>query len=125
MLTKKYAAVEANPNREIGNIYEFISCDAEFVQLSSIFANRKIVIYSVMDCEVRDQVIDPHFDCNCGLETPNEPPLYLMHYDDVHFINPHYQSIRPKPNNNIKLPMIVNNLQQNVCIFSKNISKNI
>ena len=63
-----------------------------------------------MDSEERDQVIDPHFDCNCGLETPNEPPLYLMHYDDVHFINPHYQSIRPKPNCNIRLPTRINNL---------------
>ena len=93
---------------------DFISCDAEFVQLSSIFANRKIVIYSVMDCEVRDQVVDPHLDCECGQETPNEPPLYFLHYDDIHFASPHYQSIRPKPNFNIKLPTRVNNLVQNV-----------
>ena len=78
-----------------------------------------------MDTENRDQIIDPHMDCECGKESPNEPPLYLLHYDDVHFINPHYHSIRPKPNNNIKLPMIVNNLQRNVCIFSKNISRNM
>ena len=72
-----------------------------------------------MDTENRDQIIDPHMDCECGKESPNEPPLYLLHYDDVHFINPHYQSIRPKPNNNIKLPMRVNNLQRNVCLFLK------
>ena len=74
-----------------------------------------------MDTENRDQIIDPHMDCECGIESPNEPPLYLLQYDDVHFRNPHYQSIRPKPNNNIKLPMRDNNLQRNVCISSKNI----
>ena len=74
-----------------------------------------------MDTENRDQIIDPHMDCECGKESPNDPPLYLLHYDDVHFINPHYQSIRLKPNNNIKLSMRVNTLQRNVCIFSKNI----
>ena len=77
-----------------------------------------------MDNDLRDQVIDPHMDCECGQDTPNEPPLYLLHYDDIHFINPHYQSIRPKPNFNIKLPKRVNNLLRNeqVCIFKKYLS---
>ena len=75
-----------------------------------------------MDSEDRDEVIDPHLDCDCGQDTPNEPPLYLLHYDDVHFGSPHYQSIRPKPNFTIRLPTRVNNLQRNVpseqvCIF--------
>ena len=63
-----------------------------------------------MDSEERDQVIDPHFDCNCGLDTPNKPTLYLMHYDDVHFFNSYYQSIRPKPKCNVTLPTRINNL---------------
>ena len=63
-----------------------------------------------MDSEERDQVIDPHLDCKCGKNSPMEPPLYLLHYDDISFLNPHYQSIRPKPNFNIKLPKRVNNL---------------
>ena len=92
---------------------DYIFCDAEFVQLTSLAVNRRIVIYSVMDNELRDQVIDPHLDCNCGQETPNEPPLYMLHYDDIHFLSGHYQSIRPKPNSNIRLPARVNNLVRN------------
>ena len=66
-----------------------------------------------MDNELRDQVIDPHMDCECGQDSPNEPPLYLLHYDDIHFFSGHYQSIRPKPNSNIRLPTRVNNLVRN------------
>ena len=72
------------------------------------------MIYSVMDSEVRDQVIDPHLDCEWGQETSNNPPLYFLHYDDIHFANPHYQSIWPKPNFNVKLPTRVNNLIRNM-----------
>ena len=82
------------------------------------------MIYSVMDNELRDQIIDPHMDCECGQDSPNEPPLYLLHYDDIHFLSGHYQSIRPRPNFNIKLPSRVNNLLRNeqVCIFKKYLS---
>ena len=30
-----------------------------------------------------------------GKQAPSEP-LYLMYFEDAHFMSPHYQSIRPK-----------------------------
>ena len=72
-----------------------VFCEEEIIQLASIFLNRKIKIFSVMDAERRDRVIYPHKDCNCGIETPEEP-FYLLFYEEAHFISPHYESIRPK-----------------------------
>ena len=74
---------------------DHIFCENEFILLTSILLNRKIQIYSVMDKDARDKIINPHEACGCGTETPNEP-LYLLYYEDAHFYSPHYQSIRPK-----------------------------
>ena len=48
-----------------------------------------------MDNETRDRLIHPHEACNCGKETPEEP-LYLLFFEETHFVSPHYMSIRPK-----------------------------
>ena len=81
----------------------YIFSDEIFVQLASIALNRKIKIYSVMDKANRDRTIEPHADCSCGMQTPNEP-LYLLYFEDAHFRSPHYQSIRPKSESNSSHP---------------------
>ena len=79
----------------------------EFLQLASIYLNRKIILYPVNpvanenDQEANRNVnkieIFPHEDCNCGIESTNHEPITLLYYEETNFVTPHFQSIRPIP----------------------------
>ena len=86
---------------------DYIFCANEFIVLTSNLLNRKIQIYSVMDKTVRDKTIIPHEACGCNKETPEEP-LYLLYYEDAHFLSPHYQSIRPMHGVNPQVRILIN-----------------
>ena len=49
-----------------------------------------------MEGPVRKIEILPHGDCNCGTEMPDYLPFSMLYYEETHFATPHYQSIRPK-----------------------------
>ena len=75
-------------------------CDQNFIQLVSIYFNRKIIIFPVFPQNECDRnIIDPHDNCNCGEQVDESTtPFSLLYYEETHFVSAHYQSIRPKPN---------------------------
>ena len=82
--------------------------EQEFLQLASIFLNRKFVLYPVnphynTNGGLPNKIeIFPHKDCECGQKTPEEvQPFTMLYYEETNFVDPHYQSIRPLKSKNI------------------------
>ena len=78
----------------------YVFPEQEFIQMASTFLNRKIDLYPVnpydMDGPVQKIEIFPHKDCGCGMDMPDYLPFSMLYYEETHFATPHYQSIRPK-----------------------------
>ena len=65
-------------------------CDHVFIQLASLFLNKKIIIIPVLG---KTQIeISPQN----GLQTAIMESYYVLYYSEAQFHTPHYQSIRPK-----------------------------
>ena len=65
-------------------------CDHVFIQLASLFLNKKIIIIPVLgktQIEISPQI---------GLQTAIMESYYVLYYSEAQFHTPHYQSIRPK-----------------------------
>ena len=81
----------------------YIFPEQEFIQLASIFLNRKFVLYPVNPYYTNGPPnkieIFPHKDCGCGQKTPEDVrPFTMLYYEETNFVDPHYQSIRPLKN---------------------------
>ena len=65
--------------------------DEIFVRATAELLGRQIILYPVIPNPTRlDRVtISPSY------ETTNEP-FHILYYEETIFVNPHYQSIRPK-----------------------------
>ena len=91
-------------DEEYGSIDEWIRkmsanawCDEVFLRLVSIFLNRRIAVYPIFSEKF---VIYPHDNCTCDKSEQNDnEPLHLLYYEETYFAGCHYQSIRPKCQN--------------------------
>ena len=74
----------------------YVFPEQEFIQIASVFLNRKIVLYPVdpYNANPRKIEISPHENCGCGLEAPDEA-FTMLYYEETNFVSPHYQSIFP------------------------------
>ena len=65
--------------------------DAIFVRTAAELLGRQIILYPVIPNENdRDRVI-----ISPSIESTHEP-LHIIYYEETNFVNPHYQSIRPR-----------------------------